>query len=489
MGLRDDPAGDKRAGMHEFFISYRREIGGGHAGRLFDALERRIGRERVFMDTTGIEPGTSFPQALRQALARCRVVMVIIAPGWADVTSERGRRLAQDDDWVRIEIETALDARVRVIPVLVGEARMPRAAELPPSLQPLVEFQAVDLRSASWDDDVRRLVRALGVPALRRHWIAVGTATMGLAGVMAVAMWWMPRPAPTVLEQAAPRPAGERRSGSVYDMRLASSTPSQAEQEGLAQRFAAQGLSVPLLRRFLAIISAESAPPSSLDTALQQYVGLVQELQHRSLYDDAGVAGSSPDCDRGQKLIRTVQFDEASAAFARGAQLPAKPDADARARAAWCLWLDGQLQAMQRRAQAAQEQFSRASGLLKAAGRDGQRLQVGVLHSAAKVADAFGDRALALARIEEAVAAARVYGQENPLRLALLDAAEWLDRAGRPEEALRRREEALSVMERSGRPGSEERKLAQIIVAAYDRAGRRDEAGALRQRYGLALAK
>ena len=53
------------------FISYRREDSGGFAGRIYDRVMSRLGRENVFFDVDTIRPAaissTSFPSASANA--------------------------------------------------------------------------------------------------------------------------------------------------------------------------------------------------------------------------------------------------------------------------------------------------------------------------------------------------------------------------------------------------------------------------------------
>jgi hypothetical protein len=62
---------------------------------------------------------------------------------------------------VRLEIEAALTRGVKVIPILLDGARMPRAEELPDSLAKLVRRQALELHPARFDHDTSRLLRVL----------------------------------------------------------------------------------------------------------------------------------------------------------------------------------------------------------------------------------------------------------------------------------------------------------------------------------------
>jgi hypothetical protein len=145
------------------FISYRREDSAGYAGRLSDALEARFGAGRVFRDVDDISPGEDFVQRLDTALADCAVLLAVIGRQWATVTDSRGgRRLDDPQDYVRVEIATALQREdLRVVPVLVDGAPMPSPADLPDQLAALSRRQAVSLADGSWGDDVARLCRAI----------------------------------------------------------------------------------------------------------------------------------------------------------------------------------------------------------------------------------------------------------------------------------------------------------------------------------------
>jgi hypothetical protein len=143
------------------FLSYRREDSEGHTGRMRDWLARRFGEERVFQDVDGIEPGEDFAARLGQKLAECDVLLAMIGRQWLTVTDAEGRRRIEDSrDWVRQEIEMALERGVTVVPVLVGGARMPREADLPPSLAPLARRNAVTM-GPHWGSDVERLADAI----------------------------------------------------------------------------------------------------------------------------------------------------------------------------------------------------------------------------------------------------------------------------------------------------------------------------------------
>jgi len=148
--------------MRAVFISYRRDDSEGQAGRLYDDLVQRFGRDAVFMDVAGIEPGFDFRKVIDKSVASCSVLLALMGPGWIEAKDDAGRRrLDSPTDFVRLETASALKRDIPVIPVLVHAARMPRAEQLPEDLQELAYRNAVELTHARWDSDVQVLIKAL----------------------------------------------------------------------------------------------------------------------------------------------------------------------------------------------------------------------------------------------------------------------------------------------------------------------------------------
>jgi hypothetical protein len=144
------------------FISYRRDDSEGEAGRLFDDLTREFGSNSVFMDVAGIRPGVDFVQAIEQNVADCGVLLAIIGPTWATIANASGqRRLDDANDFVVLEIASALKREVPVIPVLVHAAKMPSQDQLPESLKSFSHRNSVELSHARWPSDVQLLIEAL----------------------------------------------------------------------------------------------------------------------------------------------------------------------------------------------------------------------------------------------------------------------------------------------------------------------------------------
>jgi TIR domain len=154
-----ESAGPSSGGI---FISYRREETAYPAGWLYDRLVDHFGGGHVFKDVDSIELGDDFVEVISSAVGSCDVLLALIGDRWLAITDEDGRRRLDDAaDFVRLEIEAALTRNVRVIPILVEGARMPRVAELPPSLAKLARRQALELSPARFDFDTSRLLRVL----------------------------------------------------------------------------------------------------------------------------------------------------------------------------------------------------------------------------------------------------------------------------------------------------------------------------------------
>ena len=146
----------------KIFINYRRGDDAGFAQALFAHLTQAFSPEQLFMDIDNIEPGLDFVRVLNEQVAKCDVMISVIGKGWIDARDEAGtRRLDNPDDFVRVEIEFALNQDKRVIPVLVGQAQMPRPEQLPETMKPLARRNAVRLTHERFRSDTQALIAAL----------------------------------------------------------------------------------------------------------------------------------------------------------------------------------------------------------------------------------------------------------------------------------------------------------------------------------------
>ncbi|MDQ3275013.1 MAG: TIR domain-containing protein [Actinomycetota bacterium] len=157
------------------FINYRQrdsDNGLRNHAILVEALSHRLARHfgdgMVFADTS-MRSGTRYPDELRARLLNCHVLLAIIHPEWLDDLHQRQDK--QGPDWVLEEISTALNGsphatnrsirRPVVIPILLENAELPNADELPREVQKLADLKAFRFRSGSLSDDIDCVVEEL----------------------------------------------------------------------------------------------------------------------------------------------------------------------------------------------------------------------------------------------------------------------------------------------------------------------------------------
>jgi hypothetical protein len=142
----------------KIFMSYRRGDSG-HAGRLCDRLRQSFDPAQLFFDVDSVAPGLNFLTVIIEEMAQSAVLLVVIGDRWID--SLNRKTLEDSTDYVRKEIELALDQRKRIIPVLVGDARMPGMDQLPESLRSLALQSCVAITHERYRSDTELLIDAL----------------------------------------------------------------------------------------------------------------------------------------------------------------------------------------------------------------------------------------------------------------------------------------------------------------------------------------
>jgi hypothetical protein len=202
----------------KIFISYRRDDSAGYAGRLFDYLVAHFGKESVFMDVDTIKPGEDFRKAIEKAVGSCDVVIVMIGRQWLTLADAQGRRRLEDPgDFVRAEVASALaNPRITVIPVLVRDAGMVHAGDLPEELKDLAYRNATELSDQRFQYDANKLIQVIeGDTKPNTRQVYLGSAFLAVA-VLGLILWMLrsgslpfggsraptPTQAPTATERA-----------------------------------------------------------------------------------------------------------------------------------------------------------------------------------------------------------------------------------------------------------------------------------------------
>lgn len=188
--------------MAGIFISYRQADAKAWAIGLRDDLVHSFGDDQVFLDKDTLHAG-NWREQIDRALDRCNVVLIVIGPRWLTIADEQNRpRLSLPDDVHRQEVALALSHHgATVIPVLVDDAAMPRAEQLPEDLRSLCDQQAYKIgdTKARRQADLEVLVQniqAVGrlTPRLERKgtseqqssWYKVDYAALGISIVLTV---------------------------------------------------------------------------------------------------------------------------------------------------------------------------------------------------------------------------------------------------------------------------------------------------------------
>ena len=152
------------------FISYRIADTLTQAGRLHQSLENYFGKGTAFYDKSSLKPGMKWPQELEEKVRGAKVVLVLYGTGkdWLGVDDFGRRRMDKPDDWVRQEVETALNGSMLIIPVLFRSLPLPEKDVLPEPLHPLLTCQKCDIRESHWDNDLRPLLDEIEKVVLRK---------------------------------------------------------------------------------------------------------------------------------------------------------------------------------------------------------------------------------------------------------------------------------------------------------------------------------
>lgn len=132
--------------MPKIFICYRRDDAAHQAGRILGRLSQQFSDSDLLKDVNSIPLGLDFRKVLSEKVAQCDVMLVLIGDDWLAAPASHERRLDDPADFVRIEIELALTRDIPVIPVLVGQASLPKPVDLPESIHGLCYRQSIAVR-------------------------------------------------------------------------------------------------------------------------------------------------------------------------------------------------------------------------------------------------------------------------------------------------------------------------------------------------------
>lgn len=164
----------KKQPKYDIFISYRRDGGESTAKILRDKLSE-LGYQ-VFFDVESLRSG-DFNTRLYTVIEECQDFLLVLSPGALD-------RCRNEDDWVRLEIEHALETGKNVIPVMLRGFSFPQV--LPESIDALRYKNGVESNYQFFDAFIEKLRLFLkSKPAIGRR---IGRRPLGKNLLLAFAL-------------------------------------------------------------------------------------------------------------------------------------------------------------------------------------------------------------------------------------------------------------------------------------------------------------
>lgn len=147
---------------YDVFISYRRDGGESTAKILRDKLTEQ--GYRVFLDVESLRSG-DFNTKLYSVIDECADFLLVLSPGALE-------RCQREDDWVRLEIERALEKEKNIIPIMLRGFSFPK--ELPASMDKLRYKNGLQTNYQFFDAFIEKLESFLkakpsGVKRVARH--------------------------------------------------------------------------------------------------------------------------------------------------------------------------------------------------------------------------------------------------------------------------------------------------------------------------------
>jgi TIR domain len=147
--------------MAKIVLSYRRNDTKWITGRIFENLERHFGEGAVFMDIDNVPLAADYRHHIRQVLAECDILIAVVGPKWQETDAAGNAWTLDRVDWVRLEISTALERGIPLVPLLIDGTKMPGPGELPDDLRDFAFRQAARFDTEDFKNQMQRLTRSL----------------------------------------------------------------------------------------------------------------------------------------------------------------------------------------------------------------------------------------------------------------------------------------------------------------------------------------
>lgn len=147
---------------NSIFLSYRRnDLAGEQVALIHTTLTREFGKRSTFWDKH-MQGASQWERILRESSSSAKVCLILIGSNWNEVDKGTNKpRMFNFDDWVRIEIELAINNGLVVIPVLINGAKLPYKSEIPDSIWKIYERNAIEVETNKWEIYGDKLVNEL----------------------------------------------------------------------------------------------------------------------------------------------------------------------------------------------------------------------------------------------------------------------------------------------------------------------------------------
>jgi hypothetical protein len=146
----------------KILMSHRRADSDAMAGRIRDRLSEHFGEDSRFMDIYDISFGTDFRSHITNSLITADILIVVVGKDWLGAKGGTIRRIDDENDPVRTEVEIALAHGIPLVPVLVSGAKMPEPFELPASIKGFAFRNAAEVEAGiDFRHHMERLIHSL----------------------------------------------------------------------------------------------------------------------------------------------------------------------------------------------------------------------------------------------------------------------------------------------------------------------------------------
>lgn len=143
------------------FISYRRSDSAASTGRIYEKLASELGSKNVFKDVYSIPLGSNFKDYIYREVSESDVLLAIMGNNWLGKNDE-GNRILSPNDFVRLEILTAIESNTLILPVFVSNSKMPAEDDLPEELKSIIYLNGINVRTdPDFNEDMKRLISSL----------------------------------------------------------------------------------------------------------------------------------------------------------------------------------------------------------------------------------------------------------------------------------------------------------------------------------------